>query len=106
MHVLAVQKDLANRHPELPEKLFRLFSGSKRWAQHWRRALPSLVEAWPNAYLDEERRIFDGDPWAYGLEANRHVLTKFLSYCQAQGVSARNIAPEELFHPGTLSLVE
>jgi 4,5-dihydroxyphthalate decarboxylase len=106
MHVLAVQKDLANRHPELPEKLFRLFSESKRWAQQWRRAIPSLVEAWPNAYLDEERRIFDGDPWAYGLEANRHVLTKFLSYCQAQGVSARNIAPEELFHPSTLNLVE
>ena len=106
MHVLALRRDVAHRHPELPEKLFRLFSDSKRWAQRWRRALPSLAEAWPNHYLAEERRIFEIDPWAYGLEANRHVLDAFLSYCNAQGVSARRIAPEELFHPSTWNLVE
>jgi 4,5-dihydroxyphthalate decarboxylase len=46
------------------------------------------------------------DPWAYGLEANRHVLDKFLLYCHAQGISARRIAPEELFHPSTVNLAE
>jgi 4,5-dihydroxyphthalate decarboxylase len=106
MHVLALQKGLADKHPELPAKLFRLFVDSKRWAQRWRRAIPSLVEAWPNHYLDEERKLFARDPWAYGLEANRHVLERFLAYCDAQGISARKVAPEELFHPTTLSLVE
>ena len=47
----------------------------------------SLVEAWPNHYLTEEQRIFSTDPWAYGLEANRHVLDTFLSYCHAQGIT-------------------
>jgi 4,5-dihydroxyphthalate decarboxylase len=106
MHVLALRRDVAETYPELPEKLFYLFSESKRWAQKWRRALPSLVEAWPNHYLAEERRIFEVDPWAYGLEANRHVLDTFLSYCHAQGVSGRKIAPEELFHPSTWNLKE
>jgi 4,5-dihydroxyphthalate decarboxylase len=106
MHVMALKKDLAERHPELPGELFRLFSESKRWARRWRRAIPSLVEAWPNQTLDEEGRVFETDPWAYGLEANRHVLSKFLSYCHAQGISARNIAPEELFHPSTVNLTE
>jgi len=40
------------------------------------------------------------------LEANRHVLDRFFSYCYAQGVSGRNIAAEELFHPSTWSLEE
>jgi len=106
MHVMALKKDLAERHPELPGELFRVFSESKRWAQRWRRTIPSLVEAWPNQTLDEEGKVFETDPWAYGLEANRHVLNKFLSYCYAQGISARKIAPEELFHSGTVNLTE
>jgi hypothetical protein len=35
-----------------------------------------------------------------------HVLEKFLSYCHAQGISARPVAAAELFHPSTLSLTE
>ena len=106
MHVVALRKDLVDQHPELPQKLFRLYSDAKRWAQRWRRTIPSLVEAWPNHYLSEEEKIFKTDPWAYGLEANRHVLAKFLSYCYEQGVSAKSIAPDELFCPSTLRLIE
>jgi len=106
MHVLALQKTLVDRHPELPQKLFRLYSDSKRWAQRWRRSIPSLVEAWPNDYLANEQRIFGADPWAYGLAPNRHALEQFLAYCHAQGISARNIAPEEIFHPTTIDLAE
>ncbi|MEX0804288.1 MAG: hypothetical protein WD688_13375 [Candidatus Binatia bacterium] len=104
--MLVLQKNLVDQHPELPGKLFRLYVNAKRWAQQWRRAIPSLVEAWPNCYLSAEREIFQTDPWAYGLEANRHVLDKFLSYCHAQGISANAIAPEELFHASTLNVVE
>ena len=106
MHVMAMQKRLVEKYPELPEKLFHLYAEAKRWAQHWRRAIPSLVEAWPNYYLADERQIFHTDPWAYGLEANRHVLGKFLAYCYDQGVTARGIAPEEIFDSSTVKLVE
>jgi 4,5-dihydroxyphthalate decarboxylase len=106
MHVLALQQSLVEKFPELPEKLFQLYVDAKRWAQRWRREIPSLVEAWPNQYLAEEKRIFRTDPWAYGLEANRHVLEKFLTYCYAQGITAKNISADEIFHPSTLKLVE
>ena len=81
---------------ELPEQLFRLYVDAKRWAQRWRRAIPSLVEAWPNHYLAQEQGIFKTDPWAYGMQANRHVLEKFLAFCEAQGITARRIAAEEI----------
>jgi 4,5-dihydroxyphthalate decarboxylase len=106
MHVVAIRKKLVDHHPELPAKIFRLYCEAKGWAQQWRRAIPSLVEAWPNHYLSEEQRIFNTDPWAYGLEANRHVLDKFLAYCDAQGISADKIAPDELFDPSTLKLID
>jgi 4,5-dihydroxyphthalate decarboxylase len=106
MHVMAMQKRLIEKYPELPEKLFRLYSDAKRWAQRWRHAIPSLAEAWPSHYLADERQIFQTDPWAYGLEANRHVLNKFLTYCRDQGITARDIAPEEIFASSTHTLVE
>ena len=106
MHVLALQKKLIDRHPQLPVQLFKLFSEAKRWAQRWRRTIPSLIEAWPNDHLAEEQRLFQTDPWAYGLAANRHVLDKFFAYCHAQGISGRQIVPEEIFHPSTHGLTE
>jgi 4,5-dihydroxyphthalate decarboxylase len=106
MHVMALRRELVETRPELPGQLFRVYCQAKRWAQRWRRAIPSLVEAWPNDNLQQEARVFQGDPWAYGLEANRHVLDKFLGYCYAQGISARPISADELFHPSTLDLTE
>jgi len=106
MHVLAMQKDLAEKYPELPRQLFRLYVEAKRWAQHWRRSIPSLAEGWPHHYLIEEREIFQTDPWVYGVEANRHVLSRFLSYCDAQGITARAMKPEEIFHQSTIQLTE
>lgn len=106
MHVLALQKTLADKHPELPAQLFRLYCEAKKWAQRWRRSIPSLVEAWPNHSMSDEQQIFQTDPWAYGLEANRHGLDKFFAYCWAQGISGRAIAPEEIFHPSASTLSE
>ena len=62
---------------------------------------------WKNQYLDEEHKLFEGrDPWAYGLKANLAALTKFLSYCDAQGISAKPITPYDLFVPSTWELSE
>ena len=38
------------------------------------------------------------DYWPYGLEPNRLVLETFLDHHHRQGLSARRLAPEELFH--------
>jgi 4,5-dihydroxyphthalate decarboxylase len=106
MHILAMSKSVVKKHPDLPEKLFRLFCQSKKSAQEWLRTIPSLTIAWRNEYLEKEREIFQEDPWAYGLEKNRHLIEKFLSYCHAQGISDQKISPEDLFEPSTWSLTE
>jgi 4,5-dihydroxyphthalate decarboxylase len=62
--------------------------------------------AWTNHYLHQDRDLFREDPWAYGLEKNRRVIAKFLSYCYAQGISAREITPEGLLAPNSRHLTE
>jgi 4,5-dihydroxyphthalate decarboxylase len=107
MHVLVIRRSMVERHPELPQKLFELFCQAKRLGREWIRSVPSLTMAWKNQYLEEELKIFAGcDPWAYGLKENFAALTKFLSYCDAQGVSARQISPYDLFIPSTWELSE
>jgi 4,5-dihydroxyphthalate decarboxylase len=106
MHVMVIRKSLVEQYPDLPGKLFKLFCQSKEWAQEWLRLIPSHGIVWKNHYLEQEREIFRGDPWAYGLEKNRHVIEKFLSYCYGQGVSERELSPEDLFVPSTWDLTE
>jgi len=53
------------------------------------------------AYVEETQREFGPDWWAYGFEANRHVLDTFLRYHHEQGLSPRRLKPEDLFAPET-----
>jgi 4,5-dihydroxyphthalate decarboxylase len=48
------------------------------------------------------RELLGADWWSYGLEANRAGLDTFLRYHHEQGLSARRVAPEELFAPSSL----
>jgi 4,5-dihydroxyphthalate decarboxylase len=57
---------------------------------------------WVPARLAEMRRLIGGDPWPYGVDANRTTLEAFTRYAYEQGVAARNLEPEELFFPGVL----
>ena len=106
MHILVARKSVVEQHPDLARKLFELFVQSKRMGQEKLKRDLSLSIVWKNPYLDEEEKVFQGDPWAYGLKRNSHVVEKFLTYCYNQGVSARKMSPRDLFVPDTCDLTE
>jgi 4,5-dihydroxyphthalate decarboxylase len=107
MHLVVMRRAIVERYPELPRQVFELFCQAKKEGREWQRSVPSLSMAWKNRYLEEELKFFAGrDPWAYGLKENFATLTKFLSYCYAQGISARQITPYDLFVPSTWELSE
>ena len=106
MHTIAVHRSFAEAHPELPEALFRAFVEAKALATQRIEADASISLVWKDRYLEHQHEVFGGDPWTYGLGKNRHVISKFLSYAYDQGVSAREMTPEELFAPSTLALTE
>jgi 4,5-dihydroxyphthalate decarboxylase len=101
MHLVGMRAQLAARHPELPVQFCAAFGEAQAIARRQAAALPSHSLAWHAAYLDEEAELLGEDPWRYGLEPNRHVLAKFIDYCLEQGIAARRIEPEDLFHAST-----
>ena len=58
--------------------------------------LPFLEET-----LRDVRALMGSDFWSYGVEPNRKVLDYFLAQHHAQGLSARRLSVDELFHPAT-----
>ena len=104
MHTLGIRRTLAERHPWLPSAVVKAFERSKSVAlaklgdtSATKVTLPFVEEQ-----LRAARALMGDDFWPYGLEPNRHVLTRFLARHHAEGLSARLLAPEELFHPASL----
>jgi 4,5-dihydroxyphthalate decarboxylase len=104
MHLVGMRAELAARHPELPAQLCAAFGDAQAIALRRAAVLPSHALAWHAAYLDKEVALLGENPWRYGLEPNRRVLAKFIDYCLEQGIAARRIEPEDLFHPSTWKL--
>jgi len=51
------------------------------------------------AELDEIATTFGGDPWPYGVEANRPTLEALVRYMAEQSLIKAPIPVEELFVP-------
>ena len=58
-------------------------------------ALPWLID-----HVEEARRVFGKDFWAYGLEPNRPTFEAIGRYVHEQGLSPRVVSADELFAPG------
>lgn len=104
MHVVAIRRELYERHPWIAQSLFKALSEAKArcaGSLYDARALRAMLP-WAIAEYEEARRLMGDDFWPYGLEANRTVLETFVRYASEQGVAARPVAVDELFAPETL----
>jgi 4,5-dihydroxyphthalate decarboxylase len=104
MHLLGLRRSIAERHPWLPGALYKAFDASKNLALE-RLADDSASKAtlpFVEVHVLRMRKLMGQDYWPYGLAPNRHVLETFLRHHHRQGLSARQVAAEELFHPATL----
>ena len=104
MHLLGIRRTLAEAHPWLPAAVAKAFEQSKSLAlsklgdtSASKVTLPFVEEQ-----LRAARALMGEDFWPYGLEPNRTVLQRFLRRHHAEGLSARLLEPEELFHPASL----
>jgi 4,5-dihydroxyphthalate decarboxylase len=97
MHVLAFQKQLAQREPELPKALYDGFEQARRQAlKRWADPNWSMV-MWGRRELERQETLCNFDPWRNGLEANRKNIERFALYSYEQGLTKRQLTPEELF---------
>jgi 4,5-dihydroxyphthalate decarboxylase len=101
MHLIAMRRDLHERHRWLATSLYKAFVESKRRARERMRYAGSLATMlpWLLAEIEEIDEVFGGDAWPYGLEPNRPTLEALVRYMAEQHFIAQPIPIEDLFVP-------
>jgi 4,5-dihydroxyphthalate decarboxylase len=103
MHVTGIRRTLVEQHPWLPAAVLKAFeqAKSKCLEELEDTATAKCTLPFVEEQLRAARELMGHDFWSYGLAPNRKVLETFLRHHHAQGLSARQVTPEELFHPST-----
>lgn len=103
MHVVGIRRELAAQHPWLPGAVLKAFEQSKAAAldklsdtSATKVTLPFVEEQ-----LKAARQTMGEDYWSYGVAQNRKTLETFVRHHHSQGLSARLMSVDEIFHPAT-----
>lgn len=106
MHVMGVRQSLVAANPWLPASILKAFMQAKALCMAELGQIGHLFTSLPFGVseFDAAKKLMGDDFWSYGYEANRHVLETFTRYHHEQGLSARKVAPEELFAQSTLDI--
>ncbi|MBM2809849.1 MAG: 4,5-dihydroxyphthalate decarboxylase [Chloroflexi bacterium] len=98
MHIVAIRREIYERHPWVAESLAKAFRDAKERAYERMKEVSGLVSLpWLDQDIEDERRVFGGDPYPYGVEPNRPTLEAATRYSYEQGLSKRIVPIEELF---------
>ena len=100
MHTLVVREELLAEHPWIAASLYRACEESKRAALETLRTAALMMPytlPFLTASVAEIEDLFAGDPWAYGLEANRKTLDALGRYLHEQGFVPEPIAIDSFF---------
>jgi 4,5-dihydroxyphthalate decarboxylase len=101
MHLIAIRRDLYERHRWIARSFYKAFVESKRRALARMRYAGSLAYMlpWLMAEIEEIDEVFGGDAWPYGVAANRPTLQALVQYMWEQHFIAKPIPIEEMFVP-------
>ncbi|MDE0056637.1 MAG: ABC transporter substrate-binding protein, partial [Defluviicoccus sp.] len=103
MHLVVLRESLAEAHPWLPASLYKAFLEAKNIAVAalGDATAPHVSLPWIAAEIEATRALLGPDIWPYGFRDNLRELQAVARYSHAQGLAAREMDPEELFHPAT-----
>lgn len=103
MHVVGIRRSLVEAHPWLPGSVVKAFEEAKHVAlEHLGETSATKVTLpFVEEQLHAARQLMGQDYWSYGVARNRPTLEAFLRHHHDQGLSARHLSVEELFHPST-----
>lgn len=99
MHLVVIRRDVLQDHPWVAVNLQAAFEEAKR------RSVARMLDpqasrfpmAWTTHCAETAVETFGGEPFPYGVEANRTTLENFLRYAEEQGVIDRPLSVDELF---------
>ena len=102
VHLIVMSRKLDREHPDLAKKFYDAFEQAKKTAYddtlsdrggfsvvYLRERLKEQFEKW-------------GDPWKYGIKANKETIDALIRYNHEQGMIRSALSYEEIFAQGTL----
>jgi 4,5-dihydroxyphthalate decarboxylase len=103
MHIVGIRKELAEHHAWLPGALLKAFTQSKAAALELLADTSATKVTLPfvEEQLKAARQTMGEDYWSYGVAAARKTLETFVRHHHSQGLSARLVSVDEMFHPST-----
>jgi 4,5-dihydroxyphthalate decarboxylase len=103
MHVLVLHRRVYESNRWLAREMLKAFTAAKEiaYAELRRTVALSISLPWVREEFESTVDRMGPDFWAYGVEANRTVLSSFIRYASAQGLIDRTLEPEDLFAPET-----
>ena len=103
-HAYTIRGDIYKKYPWVAFNLYTAFVKAK---QHFN---ATLVDSIPSAlffgreYLAKTQEMFGGDPYPYGVKANRKLLQTLIDFSHEQGLTKNKMRVEDLFAASTLEL--
>ena len=99
MHCIAIRRPVYEQNPWMAQSLYEAFCDARDWSLDRTRFVDvqRYMLPWLHDSLDEIDEIFGGNPWPYGIDANRAAIETLIRLMAEQGMIARSMAPEDLF---------
>ena len=94
-HMIVVKDELVAANPWLPEALFEAFAESKK---AWQAKTPAGERSTLSG------STLEGDPYPYGIEANRKALEAVARFGREQHILTSELSVEDMFFPSTHKL--
>jgi 4,5-dihydroxyphthalate decarboxylase len=104
MHLIAIRRDVYEAARWVAQSLYKGFADAQRLAYedlHQTAALKVMLP-WLIQHVADTERLMGKDFWAYGYKPNVEAVNRLLRYHHEQGLSRRQLSPEEIFAPESL----
>jgi 4,5-dihydroxyphthalate decarboxylase len=101
MHVLAIKREVYEKHPFIATSLYNACCESRALAIAKMRDVGALryMLPWLVADFHEIDEVFGNEFWPYGVEQNRATLEALVTYLYEQAMIPKTIPIEDLFVP-------
>ena len=102
VHMMVLSGKLDREDPTLAPRIYDAFQRSKAQAYYdLLRDRGSFSVIYLREYVEEQFKKW-GDPFVYGIEANRRMLDWYIDISHEQGIMAKRYALNEVFSPTVL----
>ncbi len=104
MHTIVIRREVYEKQPWIAQSLYKAFALAKRevYEDLFEPAALKTMLPWQIRHAEQTRDLMGKDFWPYGFGPNVECLSTFLRYSFEQGLSKRQLTPQELFVPEAL----